>query len=168
MLGYEIASEHHSTFVVAALDMGCFPQVFSTWIFDQFAYAELVLEISNISKKANYRLSNYQPTDLVYREGDSLIWTPDPEWNYYGYRAERYVKFTPITDGIEHDGKKYYGVVLIEWETGHKEESGFISSVVGMCEYCRCYSNDFSRILRENKEKIISHVKEKLTISNQN
>ena len=157
MKGFDIGSDFHAALVVAALDRGCFPQAFSDWIFDQFAYADLIVEVKEAAERANYHLKEYQPIKLVRWKEGGLVWRPDPEWDCSGYRAYRYIKFVPINE-VKVKDKILKNIVLIEWETGHEDRSSLIDSVLHNCRYDLCYSDPLAAFIREHREEIISEI----------
>ncbi|MBX6362092.1 MAG: hypothetical protein IRZ03_18720 [Acidobacterium ailaaui] len=146
MRGYSLCSEYYSVFAVAALDMGLFPQAFTEFWPDRFAYAKEIATLDDLLYKHDYLFKKYRPQKLVSRDGDSLIWRPDPEFNYSGYRVARYIKFVPVgkVKAILENGKEItaeHNAVIAEWETGTDDRSTFIDFVIDQIYYTRFYED---------------------------
>ena len=158
MKGHALASEYHAIHVVAALDIGYFPEIFSTAIYDRFCYANLIGMVDKRAREAEFRLDNYFPTNLVTRDHNSLIWRPDPEYDNWGYRAARWIRFIPV-GRITVDDIWSMPAALVVWETGHGSESTFINRVVGVCRYEACYCDDFGRkVMEEHGQEVADNI----------
>src|SRR5579875_743772 len=100
MHGRIFCMTEHAHFLVAVLDLGC-AHLIGARLDELCGHWKL---LRSIHKALRQPLERYHPTGLVAREGETLVWCPDPAFPGPAYRDNRWIAFTPVGDLVTPHG----------------------------------------------------------------